>query len=200
MVRPSLDVALRVGVGGSAVVAGVHGGELYGPEVHVALRKTPWYRQCPIVQDPRAFKKSSLRGELLAVYAEVDALLSPFSCEGSTDCCRFGITGREPYPTAIERAELEIAVRARGGLPRPRSLPVAGERRCPLLTDEGRCSIYEARPFGCRTFFCARASGPSRLPRAEIQRLGRRVLTLSERYAPADPHAAPLSRLALGGG
>lgn len=133
--------------------------------------------------------------ELTAIYAEVDALVlaGGLACDSSTDCCRFGVTSREPYPTAVELAELERAVRGRGGLPKRRSLPMAGERRCPLLSDEGRCLVYASRPFGCRTFFCDRATGAP-LARRDVQALARRIATLSERFAPADPGPRPLSR------
>jgi Fe-S-cluster containining protein len=143
---------------------------------------------------------ASLLVELRALYAGIDAELEGWTCDASTDCCRFGVTGREPYPTAIELAELERAVRARGGLPKRRSLPVADERRCALLGDDGRCLVYASRPFGCRTFFCERASGPvgeraaSGLSRAVISEIAGRIAALSARFAPADPGPRPLSR------
>lgn len=133
---------------------------------------------------------------LRALYAQADALFAGWSCETSTDCCRFGVTGREPYPTAIELAELQNAVRARGGLPKRRTLPLADERRCDLLGDDGRCLVYASRPFGCRTFFCDRAEGPA-VPRAEIQRLSREIADLSTRFAPADPGPRPLSKVGV---
>ncbi len=137
--------------------------------------------------------------ELRALYAAVDGLTHGFTCDASTDCCRFGVTGREPYPSAVELFVLAKAVRARGGLPKRRSLPVSGERRCPLLSDEGRCLVYDARPFGCRTFFCERARGPAgegarALPRRDIQELARRIADLSARAFPDDPGPRPLSR------
>lgn len=152
--------------------------------------------------------------ELRALYATVDRALEGWGCDASTDCCRFGVTGREPYPTAIEIAELERAVRARGGLPKRRSLPVVAskrgqrerrgddaERRCALLGDDGRCLVYASRPFGCRTFFCERARGPvgeladSGLPRGAIADVAREIAALSARFAPADPGPRPLSRV-----
>lgn len=141
--------------------------------------------------------------ELRALYARIDAALDGWGCDASTDCCRFGVTGREPYPTAVELAELERAVRARGGLPKRRSLPMAEERRCALLSDDGRCMVYASRPFGCRTFFCARARGPAgeavrALPKAEIAAVARAVADLSARFAPADPGPRPLSRRTFG--
>lgn len=135
--------------------------------------------------------------ELRAIYTQVDALLADTTCDASTDCCRFGVTGREPYPTAVERAELTRAVRARGGLPKRRSLPQAGERRCALLSDDGKCLVYASRPFGCRTFFCDRAIG-DKPPRQEIQALSRAVADLSARFDPRDPGPRPLTRVTEG--
>jgi Fe-S-cluster containining protein len=160
----------------------------------------------------RTYGKQSSDGleTLRAVYAEVDGLLAGFTCDASTDCCRFGVTGREPYPTAVEVAELERAVRARGGLPKRRSLPTVNarggdERRCALLSDEGKCLVYASRPFGCRTFFCERARGPAgessrAVPKAEIARLGRAVADLAARFNPADPGPRPLTKVTAGWG
>ncbi len=153
---------------------------------------------------PKSFRQHPLRAELLALYAEAEALLAGITCDASTDCCRFGVTGREPYPTAIERAELARGMEAAGiRLPaRPRRgtrLPlIASERRCPLLDDAGRCRVYQARPFGCRTFFCGRARDASGdgavLPRLPLQAIGRRIADLSARFDPRDPGPSPLTR------
>ena len=144
-------------------------------------------------------QSSTFETQLRAIYAEVDGLFAGIGCDASTDCCHFGRTGREPYPTAVELAEVERAIRARGGLPKRRSLALAGERRCALLSDEGRCLVYASRPFGCRTFFCERAKGPAgEAPPpqrgGEVGRLARAVADLSARYAPNDPGPRPLSR------
>ena len=161
---------------------------------------------------PSSFELEAQQSQaaLRALYAEVDARLAGWSCDSSTDCCRFGVTGREPYPTAIEQAELERAVRARGGLPKRRSLPTVSargkdERRCALLSDEGKCLVYAARPFGCRTFFCERASGPASehirgMPKDDIARLSRAIADLSARFAPADPGPRPMSKVTASAG
>jgi uncharacterized protein len=145
-----------------------------------------------------ATQSSALLEELRGLYRRIDTELDGFGCDASTDCCRFGVTGREPYPTAIELAELERAVRARGGLPKRRSLPVVTERRCTLLGDDGRCLVYAARPYGCRTFFCERARGPAGepavMPRGAVREIATDIASLSARFAPADPGARPLSR------
>jgi hypothetical protein len=111
------------------------------------------------------------------------------------------VTGREPYPTAVELEEVRYAVSS--GLsdlraPR-RKLPVAGlAGACPLLSADGQCRVYRSRPFGCRTFFCVDAEGPagprSKPPRDAVQVVGRRIADLSSRFAPRDPHARPLVR------
>ena len=144
------------------------------------------------------WRKRKEREELRAIYGDADALFAGFACDASTDCCRFGVTGREPYVTDAELAEIREAVAANGGKLRPasRSLPIAGERRCPMLDDAGKCTIYGSRPLGCRTFFC----GPSlakmgaKLPRAELQSLVRRIEVLSERAFPDGEGSRPLTR------
>jgi len=156
-------------------------------------------RQSSRPDDGRDREVADALRSLRALYAEVDGLTAGYGCESSTDCCRFGVTGREPYPTAVELAELERAVKARGGLGKRRSLVIAEERRCAMLNDDGKCVAYAARPFGCRTFFCERAVGPNGatardLPKGEIARLGRAIADLSARFAPRDPGPRPLSR------
>lgn len=136
------------------------------------------------------FRDHPARAELLALYKEVDALQGDFTCDLSQECCSFG--EREPYPTTVELAEVWDAVRTIGGLPKKRTgrgrLPLVNdELRCPLLGPDGRCRIYASRPFGCRTFFCARVQGPGKLPRKEVQSLGQRVAQLSARVFRRDP-------------
>jgi Fe-S-cluster containining protein len=170
----------------------------------------------PIELERRA--REEMLAELRALYAELDAHLAGFTCDASADCCHFGRTGREPYPSAIEIAELERAVRARGGPPkqrqdhaqrrrddreqgrRQRSLPVADERRCALLSAEATCAVYAARPLGCRTFFCERGRGaageePPPPRGGETGRIARAIAELSARFAPADPGPRPLSKV-----
>lgn len=114
------------------------------------------------------------RSAALSVLAAADAALEGWSCPGSADCCRFGLTGREPYLTEAEWRALEADVARQGRrMPRPRA-----DRTCPFLTEESRCSVYAARPLGCRTFYCHRASGP-RPPRAALADIARRLEALS---------------------
>jgi Fe-S-cluster containining protein len=122
---------------------------------------------------------------LRQVFARADETLAGWSCPGSTDCCHFGRTGREPHLWPIEWKLVERAIKARGV--KKTALRVHDEQaegRCALL-ENGRCTIYADRPFGCRTFYCSRAEGPGK-PRAELARLGKEVAALSERSLPSE--------------
>jgi Fe-S-cluster containining protein len=150
---------------------------------------------------PTDVREASLLAELRALYAEADALHAATTCSSSTECCRFGVTGREPYLTSIELLAVERAV-ATGGGPlsrKRRALPLAGnssesERTCPLLADNGRCSIYASRPFGCRTFFCSRATRLGPAPREEEKALVARLRALAERHTPGGDAPRPLTK------
>jgi Fe-S-cluster containining protein len=168
---------------------------------------------------PRPRPGTPLPDDLLAgleaVYRDADQLFAGWSCPASTECCRFGITGREPYVTSIELAAVKKAVAARGGTrswkkappvaeppapssPRRVALPVVGdERTCPLLDVAGRCSVYEARPLGCRTFFCDRAEPLGKVKQRDVNALVRRIQDLAATHQPGGDQGRPLTR-ALG--
>jgi Fe-S-cluster containining protein len=141
--------------------------------------------------------------ELAALFSETDALYAGSSCEASTECCRFGVTGREPYVTSVELSAIARAVARNGGplSPKRRALPMTGdaerERMCPLLDASGRCSVYASRPFGCRTFFCERATHASAPSRGGQKALADRLRALAARHEPGGDATRPLSR-ALG--
>jgi hypothetical protein len=140
---------------------------------------------------------------LRALYARADALYAGWSCASSTECCRFGVSGREPYVTSLEQVALERVLARRGGplAQRRRALPLAAdaaaERACPLLDRSGRCAAYADRPLGCRTFYCERASGDRRPDRSELRALVGRLRELAGRHRPGGELARPLTR-ALG--
>jgi hypothetical protein len=157
-----------------------------------------------------AWKGHPARVELLALYAEVEALVAPCSCDCATTtrredarCCQFRVTGREPYPTPVELAEVDHAIRARGASRQPapgkkKKLVMVDDRgSCPLLSEEGRCTIYASRPFGCRTFFCT-GHEPPRKDRVAIQAIGRRISDLAARIFPTMPLPRPLTRALAG--
>ena len=108
--------------------------------------------------------------EVRQVY--VDLAQRPFqrNCLRKTECCHFKLTGRTPYLTKGEAVVAAKALRATGR----KSLPETADGSCPMLRPEtGNCLIYEDRPFGCRTHFCAAAGGP--LARREVLDLIRRL-------------------------
>ncbi len=131
------------------------------------------------------------RGRLLEVYRDADRALDGHGCPATAECCHFARTGREPSVTAAEWREIVRAVRARGGkLPGP---PADADRTCPLLGADDRCTIYESRPLGCRTFFCHRHTGPGPVPREALSALVSPLRALAEELAPDDPAPRPLS-------
>ena len=102
----------------------------------------------------------------------VDLAQRPFqrNCLRKTECCHFKLTGRTPYLTKGEAVVAAKALRATGR----KSLSETADGSCPMLRQEtGNCLIYEDRPFGCRTHFCAAAGGP--LARREVLDLIRRL-------------------------
>jgi uncharacterized protein len=109
--------------------------------------------------------------EVQAVYAELEGRLAKLerSCQISTRCCRFQLTGQVPVLTLGEALVAARGVRASGR----KVLKPHPEDSCPLLGKEGRCTIYAFRPFGCRTHFCQAAGGvtPRKLVADLIQRL-----------------------------
>lgn len=144
-------------------------------------------------------RERELVAELELIFAEADALYAGHSCPGSTECCRFRITGREPYVTTVEVAALRRAIAARGGplSEKKRALPFAphgDEGTCPLLTREARCAVYAARPLGCRTFWCQRASVDAPVRQPTLNELVRRVREIAERHAPGAVQGRPLRK------
>jgi len=107
--------------------------------------------------------------EVRAVYREVEARPLERFCERRTECCQFKLTGRTPQLT---KGEALLAVKAFRATGRTR-LPERADGSCPMLDAFGKCLIYEARPFGCRTHFCAAAGGP--YPRRDVLDLIRRL-------------------------
>lgn len=126
----------------------------------------------------------------LAVLQEADRALHGWTCDASTECCRFGVTGREPWVTQVEW-ELVVAELRRTGRRLP-DIPEGDEGRCPFLDEAGRCRVYGARPLGCRTFFCERGHGPAAFPRAALRALPRELEALTVKAPDQDTGARPL--------
>jgi uncharacterized protein len=107
--------------------------------------------------------------EVQAVYADLAKRPVERACARLTECCQFRLTGATPQLTKGEAKLAAKALRAAGRT----KLPERADGACPLLTPLGKCMIYEARPFGCRTHFCAAAGGP--YARREVVDLIRRL-------------------------
>jgi uncharacterized protein len=104
-----------------------------------------------------------------AVYADLARRPVERACTKLTECCQFQLTGATPQLTRGEAMVAGKALRAAGRT----KLPERSDGACPLLTSMGKCMIYAARPFGCRTHFCAAAGGP--YSRKEVLDLIRRL-------------------------
>jgi Fe-S-cluster containining protein len=103
------------------------------------------------------------------IYGELAELPISRNCTGISECCRFKLTGRTPFITKGEALVAWQGIRASGR----KALPASIDGACPLLKPDGKCMIYQHRPFGCRTHFCKAAGGPYSRDevRALIQRL-----------------------------
>ena len=120
-------------------------------------------------------KMDAALNEVRQVYADLAARPIDRNCMRVKECCHFKLTGRTPYLTKGEALVVAVALRTSG---RTR-LPTNPNGVCPLLdAATGNCLIYESRPFGCRTHFCAAAGGP--YARREVIDLIRRLETIDE--------------------
>jgi Fe-S-cluster containining protein len=136
------------------------------------------------VPDSAETQRRAALDEVRAIYRELETRPVTRSCTRLTECCQFALTGRTPQLTRGEALLAAQAVRASGRkvLPEPIS-----EGVCPLLKSDGKCLIYQDRPFGCRTHFCAAAGGP--YTRAEVLDLIRRLEALDVRLGGDGPRA-----------
>jgi Fe-S-cluster containining protein len=124
--------------------------------------------------------------EVRQVYRDLAARPIERHCELRTECCHFKLTGKTPYLTRGEALLAAHALKATGR----RSLPARKDGACPLLDPQtSRCLIYESRPFGCRTHFCAAAGGP--YARREVIDLIRRLEQIDEQLDGDGPRALP---------
>jgi len=102
-------------------------------------------------------KLQAALAEVRQVYVDLAQRPIERNCVRRTECCHFKLTGRTPYLTKGEAIVAAKAFRATGR----KSFPENADGSCPMLQPEsGNCLIYEDRPFGCRTHFCAAAGGP----------------------------------------
>ena len=134
--------------------------------------------------DQRALADEVVSG-VRAVYQELASRPIERACTTQTDCCRFRLTGRTPFLTKAEALVAARAVRASGRT----KLPARQDGACPLLGESGKCMIYDGRPFGCRTHFCAAAGGP--YGRKDVSDLIYRLEDLSRKLGGREAEALP---------
>lgn len=88
--------------------------------------------------------------KLEAVYAYMDkynAFVATFAvCQkGCSHCCKFDVS--------VSRLEAEFITKQGGPmLNNGRNMTMDHEQACTFLGKDGACTIYESRPFNCRTF------------------------------------------------
>jgi Fe-S-cluster containining protein len=127
-------------------------------------------------------KMDAALDEVRQVYADLAARPIDRHCVRVKECCHFKLTGRTPYLTKGEALLAAKALRATGR----RALPANPSGACPLLDAQtGDCLIYDSRPFGCRTHFCAAAGGP--YARREVIDLIRRLEAVDESLGGSGP-------------
>jgi len=122
------------------------------------------------------------------IYRELTTRPIERSCIHRTECCQFRLTGRTPFLTRGEALVAAEAARASGR----KHLPPSTGGACPLLDQSsGRCRIYEGRPFGCRTHFCAAAGGP--YARREVVDLIHRLEEIDRALGGTEAMALPIA-------
>jgi hypothetical protein len=105
--------------------------------------------------DPESDARESSGGppahhrELAELYARLDAEVARLApvCRISGRCCRFREYGHTLFLSAPEADYL-----LSGASPAVR--PLDDGATCPWQDEHGRCTAREARPLGCRVYFC----------------------------------------------
>lgn len=129
------------------------------------------------------------REPLAVLYAELDAAVAGLGpvCAVSGRCCRF-----EEYGHTLFLSEPEAAILV-ADAPAP-VRPLDAGLTCPWQDVAGRCTAREARPLGCRVYFCDPAF-QEHAPILSEEYLGRLKAIVAGRgwpwgYAPLHRHLA----------
>lgn len=103
----------------------------------------------PLIDRDHDEEITAIRANLRDLYRELDEALAKLgpSCELSGRCCHFQDYGHTLFVTGPE-ARLLIA-----DAPAPQR-EVDGGETCPWQDAKNRCTARDARPLGCRIFFC----------------------------------------------
>ncbi len=101
------------------------------------------------IETPEPLNVAAFRETLHAIYNALDARVASFApvCELSGRCCRFQEYGHTLFLSAPEAA---LLLDEAG----PTSRPADDGATCPWQDASGRCNARDARPLGCRVYFC----------------------------------------------
>jgi Fe-S-cluster containining protein len=121
--------------------------------------------------------------EVRAVYRALESRPISRNCTRLTECCQFKLTGRTPQLTKGEAILAARGFRASGR----KAIAAREDGACPMLRENGACMIYQDRPFGCRTHFCAAAGG--HYARSEVLDLIRRLEAVDAKLGGSGPRA-----------
>lgn len=99
-------------------------------------------------EEPR-LDPDDFRDDLRALYADLEAEIARHAprCVVSGRCCQFEAYGHTLFLSATEAALLLADAP-------PPARPLDGGATCPWQDEKGRCTAREARPLGCRVYFC----------------------------------------------
>jgi uncharacterized protein len=143
---------------------------------------------CAVAYRPTApIDPTALLAEVRSVYEDLSNRPVERTCTRLTECCQFNLTGAMPLLTRGEALYAAQALRASGRT----KLPERPDGACPLLKPDGKCMIYEARPFGCRTHFCAAAGGP--YARRDVLDLIRRLEVVDSKLGGSGSRPLPVA-------
>lgn len=135
-----------------------------------------------VINPAETLRRDALE-EVRAVYRDLENRPVERACIRRTECCHFKLTGRTPQLTQGEAMLAARAWRASGR----KAMPERDDGACPMLRENGACAIYQDRPFGCRTHYCAAAGGP--YSRGEVLDLIRRLEAVDARLGGCGPRA-----------
>lgn len=137
--------------------------------------------------DPSRPEPDPFREAIRALHADLDGEIARRgpACALSGRCCRFQEYGHTLFVSAPEAALLVAEAP-------PAVRPLDDGATCPWQDPLGRCTAREARPLGCRLYFCdpAYQDALPELGERYIQRLKRLVDAAGLRwdYAPLHQH------------
>ena len=125
--------------------------------------------------DPTAF-----RAAVQGVYRELDEAVAAAApvCAVSGRCCRFVEYEHTLFISAPEAAILLADAP-------PPSRPLDDGATCPWQDAKGRCTAREARPLGCRSYFCDPAFA-DRMPELAEAAIARLKAVVAEHGLPWD--------------